>query len=81
MGGHRGGNPRERNDRPLQGDGEHYDDRDELTLHIQELICPGAPTQIAGSDLHALHELHGGTCRTGELRRAKSAVTGSDYFR
>ena len=45
MGGRQGGNPRERDDGPLQGDGEHHDDRDELALHIQELSCPGTSKQ------------------------------------
>lgn len=46
MGRRQGGNPRERHDRSLQGDGEHHDDRDELALHIQKLSCPDTPKQI-----------------------------------
>jgi hypothetical protein len=43
-----GGHPRECDDRPLQGNGEHHDERDELTIHVQKLNCRGVPKQIIG---------------------------------
>jgi hypothetical protein len=45
IGGHQGGNPGERDDRPLQADGDQHDKRDKLTPHIQKLNCQSAPKQ------------------------------------
>jgi hypothetical protein len=45
---HQWGDSRKCDHRPLQADGEHHDDRDELTLHTQKLNCRGAPKQMIG---------------------------------
>jgi hypothetical protein len=43
---HQWGDSRKCGHRPLQADGEHHDDRDELTLHTQKLNYRSAPKQI-----------------------------------
>jgi hypothetical protein len=45
---HQWGGPRKRGHRPLQADGEHHDESDELALHTQKRNCRSAPRQIIG---------------------------------
>lgn len=44
---HQWGDSRKGDQRPLQGDGEHHDDGDELTLHTQRLTAESCRSKLS----------------------------------